>query len=75
MTYVRAGQEASVKGIRGGYVLYFKSGTAWNGKTRQFTKSCSFQKFDQPFSANQGWRISLKPTIGGNASTSEVDGY
>ncbi|MFI7064611.1 hypothetical protein ACIBL3_26710 [Kribbella sp. NPDC050124] len=75
MTYVRAGKVATVSGIRGGYQLYFKSGADWNPKTRQFTDSCTFQKFDQPFPANQSWQISLKPVIGGNASTSEVDGY
>lgn len=75
MTYVQAGKQATINGIRGGYQVYFKSGSAWNGKTRQFTKSCKFQKFDQPFSANTGWQISLKPSIGGNASSSEVDAY
>ncbi len=75
MTYVRSGKQATISGIRGAYQVYFKSGSAWNGKTRQFTKSCSFQKFDQPFGANQSWEIGLKPTIAGNASTTEIDGY
>lgn len=75
MTYVRSGQVATVSGIRGGYQLYFKSGSDWNPKTRRFTKGCSFRKFDQQFGSNEVWEITLKPVIGGNASTSEVGGY
>ncbi|MGW1340062.1 hypothetical protein ACWCOV_03330 [Kribbella sp. NPDC002412] len=75
MTYVQAGRQATINGIRGGYQVYFKSGSGWNGATRRFTKACSFQKFDQPFGANQSWQIGLKPSIGGNASTSETEGY
>lgn len=75
MTYVQAGRQATINGIRGGYQLYFKSGSSWNGTTRRFTKACSFQKFDQPFGANQSWQVTLKPTIGGNASTSETEDY
>ncbi|TDO54336.1 hypothetical protein EV643_101117 [Kribbella sp. VKM Ac-2527] len=75
MMYVQAKKTATVNRIGGKYHIYFKGGTDWNPKRRQFSSDCSFQKFDQGFNRNEGWQIDLQPTFLGNASTSEVDAY
>ena len=75
MMYVQAKKTATISRIGGKYHIYFKSGTDWNPKSRQFSSDCSFQKFDQGFNRNEGWQIDLQPTFLGNASTSEVDAY
>jgi hypothetical protein len=75
MMYVQARKTATITRIGGAYTIYFKSGTDWNAKRRQFSADCSFQKFDQSFGRNEGWQVDLQPTIAGNASTSEVEAY
>lgn len=75
MMYVQAKKTATISRIGGKYHIYFKSGSDWNGKRRQFSTDCSFQKFDQGFGRNEGWQVDLQPSIIGNASTSEVDAY
>lgn len=75
MMYVLAKRTATISRIGGSYHIYFKSGSDWNSKRRQFSSECSFQKFDQGFGPNQGWRIDLQPSALGNASSSEVDAY
>ena len=75
MVYIQARKIATISRIGGAYALYFKSGSDWNAKRRQFSADCSFQKFDQSFGRNEGWQIDLQPTIAGNASTSEVEAY
>jgi hypothetical protein len=73
--YVQAKKTATVYRIGGGYQLYVKSGKDWNPKRRQFSSDCSFKKFDQPFSKNQGWEVQLQASVLGNASSTEVDPY
>ncbi len=75
MMYVQAGKTATISRIGGAYHIYFKSGADWNPTRRQFGEDCTFQKFDQAFGRNEGWQVNLKPTIGGNAKTTEVEAY
>ncbi|ADB35530.1 hypothetical protein Kfla_6533 [Kribbella flavida DSM 17836] len=72
LVYVQAKKTATISRIGGQYHLYAKSGTDWNPKRRQFSKDCSFLKFDQGFGRNEGWRVDLQPSALGNASTSDV---
>jgi hypothetical protein len=75
MMYVQSKKTATVYRIGGSYHLYVKSGKDWNPKRRQFSSDCSFKRFDQGFSKNQGWEVQLKPSVLGNASSSSVDPY
>ena len=75
MAYIRAGKTTTIHRIGGAYHIYFKSGTDWNQSRRQFSAGCSFQKFDQTFGRNQGWKVNLQPVPGGNAKTTEVEAY
>jgi hypothetical protein len=75
LVYVQAKKTATINRIGGKYHVYFKSGTDWNPKRRQFSAGCSFSKFDDGFGRNEGWKIDLQPTILGNASTSDVDAF
>ncbi|TDD44580.1 hypothetical protein E1263_40465 [Kribbella antibiotica] len=73
--YVRHGSKTNLRGIRGSYYVFFKSGSAWDGVSRQFTEDCSFSKYDNRFDGKYNWTITLSPVIGGNASTSKVDPF
>jgi len=73
--YVHARKIATISQIGGKYHIYFKSGSDWNPKRRQFSTDCRFQKFDQGFGRNEGWQINLQPSSLGNASTSDVDTF
>ncbi|MFK4083671.1 hypothetical protein ACI2LF_06160 [Kribbella sp. NPDC020789] len=73
--YVRHDSKATLHGIRGSYWVFFKSGSAWDGVSRQFTEGCSFAKYDDRFDGKFDWTITLSPVIGGNASTSDVDPF
>lgn len=75
MMYVRAGSKATYQGTRGTYNVYFKSGKDWDDQRHQFTKDCTFEKFDAPFTAGYHWTISLIARVGGNASTTKVDPF
>ncbi|MEU0093061.1 hypothetical protein [Kribbella sp. NPDC006257] len=75
MLFVQAKRTATVSRIGGKYHIYYKTGKNWNAKRRQFSSDCSFAKFDQGFGKNEGWKIGLKPSIGGNATTSDVDAF
>jgi hypothetical protein len=75
MMFVQAKKTATVSRIGGKYHIYYKTGKDWNAKRRQFSSDCSFAKFDQGFGKNEGWKIGLKPSIGGNATTSDVDAF
>ncbi|GLZ42783.1 hypothetical protein [Actinokineospora sp. NBRC 105648] len=75
MVYVRAGATARVTGVGGGYEVFFKTGADWDPAARGFTRDCAFQKFDQPFGANESWEITLKKRVGGNASTSAAPNF
>jgi hypothetical protein len=73
MMFVQAKKTATISRIGGKYHIYYKTGKDWNAKRRQFSSDCSFSKFDQGFGKNEGWKIGLKPSLLGNASTSDVD--
>ncbi|WP_350280552.1 hypothetical protein [Kribbella sp. HUAS MG21] len=75
MIYLQATQSATVNRISGAYHLYFKSGTDWDADRRQFRAGCTFKKFDQTFTRNQGWQVNLQPRPNGNADTTEVEAY
>ncbi|ONI68331.1 hypothetical protein BWI15_35585 [Kribbella sp. ALI-6-A] len=75
LVYVQAKKTATINRIGGKYHVFFKSGTDWNPKRRQFSAGCSFQKFDDGFGRNEAWKIDLQPTLLGNASTSDVDAF
>jgi len=73
--YVQGNSEATLSGIAGTYFVYMKSGVDWDGAALGFTRSRTFQKFDDPFDAESDWEITLQPSIGGNASTSDVPAF
>jgi hypothetical protein len=75
MMYVQARKTATITRIGGPYSIYFKTGTDWNSKRRQFSADCTFQKFAQSFEPDEAWQVDLKPTITGNAPTTEVEAY
>ncbi|HVX44361.1 MAG TPA: hypothetical protein VHC49_10765 [Mycobacteriales bacterium] len=78
--YVTAGASYTVSSIPDGtYEAYFTTGLDWNPPARSFTRSCSFTKYDDTFpyqttaTTLPGWSITLERTIGGNASTTDLD--
>lgn len=82
--YVRSGSEFTVKGVRdGSYTIYYSVGEDWDAKSGSFTRNCGFKKFDDTavFKTIYGGgyvqttvqQIGLQPSIGGNATTSDVD--
>jgi hypothetical protein len=75
MVYIQATKSTTVNRIGGAYRLYFKSGAEWDPLHRKFRSTCSFKKFDQTFTRNQGWQVNLQPRPGGNANTTEVEAY
>lgn len=81
--YVRRKSTAKVPNIRDGkYKVFFTSGVDYDRGARAFTRSCAFQRFDDPlpyrtrYSATvvrwDNWTITLNKVTGGNASTSDV---
>ncbi|NIK56059.1 hypothetical protein [Kribbella shirazensis] len=75
MVYLQATKSTTVNRIGGAYHLYFKSGADWDADRRQFRSGCSFKKFDQTFTRNQGWQVNLQPRPDGNADTTEIEAY
>lgn len=73
--YVQGNSEATLSGIAGTYFVYLKTGTDWDDVALGFTRDRDFQKFDDPFDAESDWEITLQPSIGGNASTSDVPAF
>lgn len=82
--YVRKKAKFKVRGVRdGNYKIYFTHGVDWDGKSKAFTRECSFEqfqktvKFKTTFTATQirwhDWRITLHTISGGNARTAPVD--
>ncbi|QFY08559.1 hypothetical protein GBF35_19440 [Nonomuraea phyllanthi] len=82
--YVRKNGKFKVKGVPDGtYKIYFTHGVDWDGKSKSFTRECSFEKFQKSvkfkttYTATQilwhDWRITLHTIAGGNARTSAVD--
>lgn len=75
MFYLRANKTTTVNHLGGAYLVYYKSGADWDPKRRQFRAGCTFKKFAQTFTRNQGWQINLQPRPNGNATTTEVEAY
>ncbi|WP_427886960.1 hypothetical protein ACQHIV_29025 [Kribbella sp. GL6] len=74
--YVRANKSATLNGLRKqDYYVYFKSGTNWDAKNRRFTESCAYQKFDDIFSGQYAWTVTLTKSPLGNAPSSETDAF
>ncbi|MGW6729353.1 hypothetical protein ACWF9G_25920 [Nocardia sp. NPDC055029] len=73
--YVRGNSKATLSGIAGTYYVYLKTGADWDQATLSFTRDRQFQKFDDSFDAGSDWEITLQPSIGGNASTSDVPAF
>ncbi|MEV0622765.1 hypothetical protein AB0I81_56270 [Nonomuraea sp. NPDC050404] len=82
--YVRKKAKFKVRGVRdGSYKIYFTHGADWEGKSRAFTRNCSFERFDKTvkfkttFTATQvlwhDYRITLHVISGGNARTAPVN--
>ncbi|ROT33292.1 hypothetical protein [Micromonospora sp. HM5-17] len=78
--YVRAKGKFTVTGVRDGtYRIYMTGGKDWDGKAKAFSRDCSFQRFEDTFKFTTTstqytiWTITLTPTVGGNARTSDVD--
>ncbi|KHD74283.1 hypothetical protein [Actinoplanes utahensis] len=76
--YIHGRQKVTTSRIKDGtYQIFIASGSDWDGK--RFTRNCSFSKFDDSFAFRTTsrqftiWEISLKETLGGNASSSDVD--
>lgn len=81
--YVVKGSEATVEKINdGSYELFYTSGLDWDDQLRIFTRSCLFERFEEPFEFTtvpvEGGieytiqSIGLQPRIGGNARTTTV---
>lgn len=81
--YVRKGAKYKVSGVTDGtYRVYFTSGEDWDKKSKAFTRSCTFKKFDNSakftttYYSTQyrytTYSISLQPVFGGNTTTSDV---
>ncbi|MGH3972630.1 MAG: hypothetical protein ACRDS9_04810 [Pseudonocardiaceae bacterium] len=81
--YVSKRSEATVEKIDdGSYELFYTSGTDWDDQLETFTRSCQFERFDEPAdftttSVTGGIQytvmsIGLQPRIGGNARTTPV---
>jgi hypothetical protein len=73
--YVQGNASATLDGIDGTYYVYLKTGKDWDEATLGFTREREFQKFDDPFDGDSDWEITLQPSIGGNASTSDVPSF
>ncbi|MEV7422728.1 hypothetical protein [Streptomyces sp. NPDC091212] len=82
--YIRKGRSATVRAVDdGSYTVYFSSGTDWNSARKSFTRDCAFQKFDdkaafRTVAVTGGTqytvlKYSLAKSVGGNATTSDVD--
>jgi hypothetical protein len=82
--YVRKKAKFKVRGVRdGSYKIFFTHGVDWDGKSKSFTRECSFERFQKTvnfkttFTATQirwhDWRVTLHAISGGNARTSDVD--
>ncbi len=82
--YVRKKSKFKIPGMRDGtYRIYFTHGVDWDGKSRAFTRDCSFSRFQKSvkfkttYTSTQilwhDWRITLHSISGGNARTSQVD--
>jgi hypothetical protein len=82
--YVRKKAKFKIPGVRdGSYRIYFTHGVDWDGKSRAFTRDCSFERFQKSvkfkttYTSTQilwhDWRVTLHAISGGNARTAQVD--
>ncbi|MEV7024628.1 hypothetical protein [Kitasatospora sp. NPDC093558] len=77
--YVAKGSNASIEGVQDGtYEVYFSGGADWDNDAKAFTQNCRFTKFQDTLAFETGrtatsWSITLKPVVGGNAKTEDVD--
>ncbi|GAA4534072.1 hypothetical protein GCM10023096_80580 [Nonomuraea ferruginea] len=82
--YVRKKAKFKINNVGdGNYRIYFTHGVDWDGKSRSFTRECSFERFQKSvrfkttYTATQirwhDWRITLHAISGGNARTAKVD--
>ncbi|TMR98932.1 hypothetical protein [Nonomuraea basaltis] len=78
--YVRARSTASVKDVRDGtYRIYFTNGYRFSTSKRKFTKSATYQRFNDRLrftttsTSTTIWTLTLNPVKGGNAKTSPVN--
>jgi hypothetical protein len=77
--YVRGKSSYTVTRVSpGNYQIYYASGAGWNPSRKGFTSKCAFSKFDDTFLFKgypiiDTWQITMTPTLGGNATTSDVD--
>jgi hypothetical protein len=82
--YVRKKSKFKVRGVRdGSYKIYFMHGVDWDGKSKTFSRECSYERFQKSvkfkttFTSTQilwhDWRVTLHAIRGGNARTSDVD--
>lgn len=77
--YIRDGGSFRMTGIRDGtYVIFFSTGSNWNGNLARFTSGVNNQRFDDtlPFTTPGAsytiWDVTLHGVAGGTASTSGV---
>ncbi|MEV4396367.1 hypothetical protein [Nonomuraea sp. NPDC049607] len=82
--YVRKRAKFKVRGVPDGtYKIYFTHGVDWDGKSKSFTRQCSFERFQKSVkfkttvTATQilwhDWRVTLHAITGGNARTAIVN--
>ncbi|MEU5861318.1 MULTISPECIES: hypothetical protein [unclassified Nonomuraea] len=82
--YVRKRAKFKVRGVPDGtYKIYFTHGVDWDGKSKSFTRQCSFERFQKSVkfkttvTATQilwhDWRVTLHAITGGNARTATVN--
>ncbi|MFI9592011.1 hypothetical protein [Nonomuraea sp. NPDC052265] len=82
--YVRKRAKFKVRGVPdGSYKIYFTHGVDWDGKSKSFTRQCSFERFQKSVkfkttvTATQilwhDWRVTLHAISGGNARTAPVN--
>ncbi|QYC42368.1 hypothetical protein Nocox_23825 [Nonomuraea coxensis DSM 45129] len=78
--YVRAKSTASIKDVRDGtYRLYFTTGYAYSKSRHRFTRSASYQRFNDRLrytttaTSSRIYTLTLHPVRGGNAGTRHVN--
>ncbi|HEU4424058.1 MAG TPA: hypothetical protein VFR67_16115 [Pilimelia sp.] len=78
--YIWGKSSHTVLGVRDGtYRLYLTNGVDWDSAQRKFTRKCGFAQFADPIKFRTTsrtytiWTITLQPTRGGNARTTDVE--
>ncbi|NRQ40422.1 hypothetical protein HII36_52695 [Nonomuraea sp. NN258] len=78
--YVRARSSATIKDVRDGtYRIFFTTGYRYSLSKGRFTSSAAYQRFNRQVkftttaTSASGYRLTLNPVKGGNASTSHVN--